>query len=57
MSGGHLPKKQIVFGNLEDAARREYSVKEKEGTDCVQSDTQAFRIARDWKMMALEAEV
>ena len=57
MSGGHLPKKQIVFGNLEDAVRREYSVKEKEGTDCVQSDTQAFRIARDWKMMALEAEV
>ena len=31
--------------------------KEKEGTDCVQSDIRAFGITGDWKATALEAEV
>ena len=31
--------------------------KEKEWTDCVQSDIRAFGIAGDWKATALEAEV
>ena len=31
--------------------------KEKEGTDCVQSDIRAFCITGDWKATALEAEV
>ena len=31
--------------------------KEKEGTDCVQSDIRAFVIAGDWKATALKAEV
>ena len=37
MSGGRLPKR-IVFGNLEGAVRRGRGGKEKEWTDCVQSD-------------------
>ena len=49
MSGGRLPKR-IVFGNLEDAVRRGRSGKEKEWTDCVQSDNRAFGIAGDWKI-------
>ena len=56
MSGGRLPKR-IVFGNIEDAVRRGRSGKEKEWTDCVQSDIRAFGIAGDWKATALKAEV
>ena len=56
MSGGRLPK-QIMFGNLEGAARRGRGGKEKEWTDCVQSDIRAFGITGDWKTMALNAEV
>ena len=46
MSGGRLPK-LIVFGNLEGAVRKGRGGKEKEWTDCVQSDIQAFGIAGD----------
>ena len=48
---------RIIFGNLEDAVRRGHRGKEKEWTDCVQSDIRASGIPRDWKVMALEAEV
>ena len=37
--------------------RRGRRGKEKEWTDCVQSDIRAFGIARDWKATALKAEV
>ena len=37
MSGGRLPKR-IMFGNLEGAMRRGRNGKEKEWTDCVQSE-------------------
>ena len=56
MSGGRLPKR-IVFGNLEGAARRRRGGKEKEWTDCIQSDIRAFGTAGDWKTTALKAEV
>ena len=56
MSSGRLPKR-IVFGNLEGAVRRGRDGKEKEWTDCVQSDIQAFGIAGDWKATGLKAEV
>ena len=56
MSGGRLPKR-IVLGNLEGAVRRGRGGKEKEWTDCVQSDIRAFGIAGDWKATALKAEV
>ena len=56
MSGGRLPKR-IMFGNLEGAVRRGRGLKEKEWTDCVQSDIRAFGITGDWKTMALKAEV
>ena len=56
MNGGRLPKR-IVFGNLEGAVRRGRGGKEKEWTDCVQSDIRAFGIAGDWKATALKAEV
>ena len=56
MSGGRLPKR-IVFGNLEGAVCRGRGGKEKEWTDCVQSDIRAFGIAGDWKATALKAEV
>ena len=56
MCGEWLPK-QIVFGNLERAVRRVRGGKEKEWTDCVQSDIRAFGIAGDWKATALKAEV
>ena len=56
MSGGRLPKR-IMFGNLEGAVRRGRGGKEKEWTDCVQSDIRAFGITGDWKTMALKAEV
>ena len=56
MSGGRLPNR-IVFGNLEGAVRRRRGGKEKEWTDCVQSDIRAFGITGDWKATALKAEV
>ena len=56
MSGGRLPKR-IVFGNLEGAVRRGRGRKEKEWTDCVQSNIRAFGITGDWKATALKAEV
>ena len=56
MNGGRLPKR-VVFGNLEGAVRRRRGGKEKEWTDCVQSDIRAFGITGDWKATALEAEV
>ena len=55
LSGGRLPKR-VVFGKLEGAVRRKRGGKEKERTDCVQSDIRAFDIAGDWKATALEAE-
>ena len=56
MTGGRLPKR-IVLRNLEGAVRRGRGGKEKEWTDCVQSDIRAFGIARDSKAMSLKAEV
>ena len=56
ISGGRLPKR-IVFRNLEGAVRRGRGGKEKEWTDCVQSDIRAFGTAGDWKATALKAEV
>ena len=56
MSGGRLPKR-IMFGNLEGAMRRGRGGKEKERTDCVQSDIRAFGITRGWETMAVKAEV
>ena len=46
MSDGRLPKR-MVFGNLEGAVRRGRGRKEKEWTDCVQSDIRAFGNAGD----------
>ena len=46
ISGGRLPKR-IMFGNLEGAVRRGRGGKEKEWTDCVQSDIRAFGITGD----------
>ena len=37
--------------------RKGWGAKEKEWTDCVQSDIRAFGITGDWKAMALKAEV
>ena len=56
MSVGRLPKR-IVLGNLEGAVRRGRGGKEKQWTDCVQSDIRAFDITGDWKATALRAEV
>ena len=56
MSGGRLPKR-IMFGNLEGAVRRGRGGKEREWTDCVQSDIRAFGITGDCKTMALKVEV
>ena len=47
-SGGRLPKR-TMFENLEGAVRRGRGGKEKEWTDCVQSDIRAFGITEDWK--------
>ena len=47
MSGGRLPKKRIVSRNLLRAVRRGRGRKEKEWTDCKQSDIRAFGIAGD----------
>ena len=49
ISGGRLPKR-IVFRNLEGAVRRGRGGKEKEWTDCVQSDIRAFGTAGDWNV-------
>ena len=56
MSGGRQPK-QIVLGNLKGAVRRGRGGKQKELTDCVQSDIRAFGIAGDCNATALRAEV
>ena len=53
---GRLPKR-IMFGNLEGALRRGRGGKEKEWTDCVQSDIGAFGITTDWKATVLKTEV
>ena len=47
----------MLFVNLEGTVRRGRGGKEKEWTDCVQSDIRAFDMTRDWKAMALKAEV
>ena len=39
------------------AVRRGRGGKEKEWTDCVQSDIRAFGITGDWETMTVEAEV
>ena len=57
MSGGRLPKRIVVFGNLEGAVRRGRGGKEKEWTDCVQSNIRASGITGDWEATALKAEV
>ena len=46
MSGRRLPKR-IVLETLEGTVRRGWSGKEKEWTDCAQSDIRAFGIAGD----------
>ena len=51
MSDGRLPKR-IMLGNLEDTVRRGRGEKEKEWTDCVQSDIRALGIAGDWEATA-----
>ena len=56
MSGGQSPKR-IMFGNLASVVRRGQGGKEKEWTDCVQSDIRAFGMTGDLKAMALKAEV
>ena len=56
MSGGRLPKR-IVFGHLKGAVWRGRGGKEKEWTDCVQSDTRAFGMTGDWEVTALKTEV
>ena len=55
--GVQFNKYTHAFGNLEGAVRRGRGGKEKEWTDCVQSDIRTFGIAGDWKAMALNAEV
>ena len=56
MSGGRLPNR-VMFGNLEGAVRRGRGGKEKEWSDCLQSDIRAFSIPGDWKAMVLKAEL
>ena len=56
MGGGRLPKR-ILFGNRQGAVWRGRGGKEKEWSDCVQSDIRAFEITGDWKATALKAEV
>ena len=50
MSGERLSKR-VVFGNLEGAVWRGRGGKEKEWTDCVQSD-----IRVDWQSGGLESD-
>ena len=56
MSGGRLPKR-IMFGKLDGEVRRGRGGKEKEWTNCIQSDIRAVGITGNWKAMALKAEV
>ena len=49
--------KRIVFGNLEGAVRRGRDGKEKEWSNCVQSDILTFAITGNGKATALKAEV
>ena len=56
ISGGRLPKR-IMFGNLESAVPRGRSGKDKEWTDCVQSDIRTFGITGGWKVTALKTEM
>ena len=56
MSCGRLPER-VMFGNLEGVVRKGRGGKDKEWTDCVQSDIRAFVITGDWKAMALKAAV
>ena len=56
MSGRRLPNR-IMFGNLEGAMWRGRGGKEKEWTDCVQSDIRAFGLTGDWKATALKTKV
>ena len=46
-----------MFGNIEGAVRRGQGGKEKEWTDCVQSDIREFGITGDWRAVALKAQV
>ena len=56
MSGGRLPK-QIMFGNLEGAVRREGGGKEKDWANSLRSDVRVFGIAGDRKATALVTEI
>ena len=56
MTGGRLPKR-IMFGNLEGAVQSGRGGKNKEWTNCVQSDIRAFGITGYWKTMALKTEI
>ena len=56
MRGGRLPKR-IVFGNLEGAVWRGRGGKEKEWTNCVQSNIRAFGMTEDWKATAFKSEM
>ena len=47
----------VPMAFTEGAVRRGRGGKEKEWTDCVQSDIRTFGIAGDWKATALNAEV
>ena len=53
MDGGRLPT-WVMFGGVEGPGQREAGVKEKECTDCVAEDVQAFGIGGEWKAAALE---
>jgi len=48
----HRPPKQVMFGMLKGAAKREWGGKEKEWIDCVESDVRAFGIPGDWRRTA-----
>ena len=54
---GHAIAYRWRSRNLESAVRRGRGGKEKEWTDCIQSDIRAFDIAGNWKATALEAEM
>ena len=54
---GYENEKDYVNRNMFNAVRRGRGGKEKEWTDCVQSDIRTFGIAGDWKATALNAEV
>ena len=56
-TGGGRLSKRIMFGNPEGEVRRGRGGKNKEWSDCVQSDIRAFGKSVDWKATALKAEV